>query len=54
MIKYLKNSLFATLLLFPFAGIGQNCGYNYLGTKALYTKSTGKATSVPADYQPVL
>src|SRR5476651_1776920 len=56
MTKYIKiAALFISILLIVgrINAQAQNCGYNYLGTKTLYTAPTYKNTPPPAGYEPV-
>ncbi len=39
--------------MLPLIAHAQNCSYNYLGTKTLYTAASNKPTPAPAGYQPV-
>jgi hypothetical protein len=53
MMNFLKQTAVCILFLLPFCAKAQNCNYNYLGTKTLYTSPQKKTTPAPADYKPV-
>src|SRR5476651_96133 len=56
MTKYIKiAALFISILLIVgrINAQAQNCGYNYLGTKTLYTAPAYKNTPAPTGYEPV-
>lgn len=53
MLKHLKIVLYFIILALPFTAGAQNCGYNYAGTKALYSSPAKNLTAAPSGYQPV-